>query len=384
MQNLPEIFETAPVVYAVRDRYVIIVPVKAECLMWIRIGDEEYYDESNGILRSATVTHKIEVPMEILDREKKYTVCFRRVEERHSYFSKVGDVETFENSFRPVTGDTVRIYHIADAHNRVTAPVACASYFGDDLDLLLLNGDICENSGKEEGGLPMHYIAAGITNGQIPVIFARGNHDTRGKFAERLALHTPTDNGKSYYTVRLGKLWMLVLDCGEDKIDEHEEYGHTMCCHAFRKRQTAFLEETITHSEDEYNAPGVEYRLVMVHNPFTENPRAPFNIEVDTYTRWAQLLKEHVRPDAMLCGHTHNCYITKSGDPRDGKGVPCPVVVGARPMKDRETFLATAIICKKEAIEIRFTNEKRETEGGEDLPRAVSSLIHSAHKMQNA
>ena len=60
MQTLPEVFETAPVVYAVRDRYVIIVPVKEETLMWVKIGDEEFYDESNGILRSATVTHKIE------------------------------------------------------------------------------------------------------------------------------------------------------------------------------------------------------------------------------------------------------------------------------------------------------------------------------------
>ncbi|MBO5269618.1 MAG: serine/threonine protein phosphatase, partial [Clostridia bacterium] len=79
-----------------------------------------------------------------------------------------------------------------------------------------------------------HRIAAGVTKGRIPVVFARGNHDTRGKYAERLANHTPTDNGRSYYSVRLGKLWMLVLDCGEDKNDDHAEYGHTMCCHAFR------------------------------------------------------------------------------------------------------------------------------------------------------
>ena len=351
MQTLPEVFETAPVVYAVRDRYVIIVPVKEETLMWVKIGDEEFYDESNGILRSATVTHKIEVPMAVLDSKKEYTVCFRRMIERHSYFSKTGELETYTVPFRPVTGDTVRIYHIADAHNRVTSPVNCAKYFGDALDVLLLNGDICENSGKEEGGLPMHRIAAGVTGGQIPVVFARGNHDTRGKFAERLANHTPTDNGNSYFTVRLGKLWMMVLDCGEDKPDDHEEYGHTMCCH------------------EEYAAPGVEYRMVMVHNPFVETHRPPFDIEIDTFTEWTVLLNESVKPDLMIAGHTHRCYILHEGDERNHKGAKFPVVVGAQPMKDKELFLAAAVTCEAEKIEVRFTNEKQEATGGEDFPR---------------
>ena len=367
MSNLPELFETTPVVYAVRDRYIIIVPVKEECVMWVRIGDREFYDESNGILRSATVTHKIEVPMEVLDLAGAYTVCFRRVFERHSYFSKLGEEETYETVFRPVTGDSINVYHIADAHDRVTAPVNCAGYFGDALNLLLLNGDICDNSGKAEGGLPMHRIAAGVTKGEFPVVFARGNHDTRGKYAERLANHTPTDNGKSYYTVRLGKLWMLVLDCGEDKTDDHAEYGHTMCCHAFRERETAFLKETIRSAESEYAAPGVEYRIVMAHNPFTENPRDPFNIEVETYTEWARLLKEHVKPNLMICGHTHNCYVTHEGDPKDGKGIPCPVVVGAKPMKDRETFLAAALRFTPGKAEVKFTNEQHEVLGEEDI-----------------
>ena len=369
MQTLPEVFETAPVVYAVRDRYVIIVPVKEETLMWVKIGDEEFYDESNGILRSATVTHKIEVPMAGLDSKKEYTVCFRRMIERHSYFSKTGELETYTVPFRPVTGDTVRIYHIADAHNRVTSPVNCAKYFGDALDVLLLNGDICENSGKEEGGLPMHRIAAGVTGGQIPVVFARGNHDTRGKFAERLANHTPTDNGNSYFTVRLGKLWMMVLDCGEDKPDDHEEYGHTMCCHAFRKRESAFIRDVIRHADTEYNAPGVEYRIVMVHNPFVETHRPPFDIEIDTFTEWTVLLNESVKPDLMIAGHTHRCYILHEGDERNHKGAKFPVVVGAQPMKDKELFLAAAVTCEAEKIEVRFTNEKQEVTGGEDFPR---------------
>ncbi|MBO5269619.1 MAG: hypothetical protein J6B77_02455 [Clostridia bacterium] len=124
------------------------------------------------------------------------------------------------------------------------------------------------------------------------------------------------------------------------------------------------------NAEREYAAEGVQYRLVMVHNPFTENPRDPFNIEVETYTRWAEILKTSVKPDAMICGHTHNCYVTHEGEPRDGKGIPCPVVVGARPMKDRETFIAAALTLREEEIKVRFTNENHEVLSEETLPRA--------------
>ena len=369
MQTLPEVVETFPVVYAVKDRYVIIVPVKEETTMWIRVGDEEFYDDSNGILRSATVTHKIEIPMEILDEAGEYTVCFRRVHERHSYFSKLSDEETYTSAFRPVPQEgRINVYHLADAHNHVAGPVAAASYFGNDLHLLCLNGDICENSGKEEGGLPMHKIASTVTKGEIPVVFARGNHDTRGKYAERLALHTPTDHGNSFYTVRLGKLWMCILDCGEDKEDSHPEYGHTMCCHAFRKRETAFLRRVIENADTEYAAEGVKYRVVMVHYPFIETHKPPFDIEVETYTEWTNLLNDSVKPHVMLTGHNHWCYIVHEDGETNKKGAKFPTVVGSRPSKEHGVFYATAVTLGDEAISVRFTDHNKEVTGGEDFP----------------
>ena len=45
---LPDFFEAPPSVYAVENEYQIIVPVNHECLMWVRVGSEEYYDDSEG------------------------------------------------------------------------------------------------------------------------------------------------------------------------------------------------------------------------------------------------------------------------------------------------------------------------------------------------
>ena len=121
-------------------------------------------------------------------------------------------------------------------------------------------------------------IAGSVTKAELPVIFSRGNHDTRGIYAENIADHTPTDNGRSYFTVRLGNIWAVVLDCAEDKPDTNPEYGHTICCHEFRIEETEFLKKIAESPDTEYAAPGVKYRLVIVHNPFCEPRRSPFDI----------------------------------------------------------------------------------------------------------
>lgn len=55
------------------------------------------------------------------------------------------------------------------------------------------------------------------------MFFSRGNHDMRGKLSEKMQTYTLTDNGNSYYSFQIGALWEMVLDCGEDKADSHEE-----------------------------------------------------------------------------------------------------------------------------------------------------------------
>lgn len=61
-------------------------------------------------------------------------------------------------------------------------------------------------------------------------------------------------NGDSYYTFRLGKIWGMALDCGEDKMDKDPEYGSTICCHAFRQQETAFIRQVIADARTAYEA----------------------------------------------------------------------------------------------------------------------------------
>ncbi|MBE6600152.1 MAG: metallophosphoesterase [Ruminococcaceae bacterium] len=359
MKYIPKEFVTTPIVYAVKDTYQIIVPVSCETVMWVKVGDRCFYDDSNGILRSASSTHKITVPQQLLNKEKKYTVCYRIIYERRPYDTDAGDVMYYESDFRPVENTPVHIYHIADAHNNVGQPVAAGSYFGDKLDLLILNGDIPNHSGDIKYFTAIHEIAARLTNGEIPVVFSRGNHDTRGIFAEKIEEHTPTDSGRSYYTFRLGHIWGIVLDCGEDKCDNDPAYGHTICCSDFRQRQTEYIKSVIANCKSEYEAEGVENRIVVCHVPFTEKFEYPFDIENDTYTEWARLLREHVHPQLMLCGHTHNAYISRVGGEKDDKGQPCTVIVASKTnKKDPEAlFYGGAITLYSRCCNVKITSD---------------------------
>ncbi len=327
--------------------------------MWVKVGEKCYYDDSNGILRSACTTHRMTLPMAVLNETKQYTVCWRTVPERKPYFTVPGDEEHYVSAFRPVDKAPVRIYHIADAHNRVDLPVAAGSFFGDKLDLLVLNGDIPNDSGAIENFCNIHEIASKLTGGEIPVIFSRGNHDMRGIYAEKIEEHTPTDAGKSYYTFRLGHLWGMVLDCAEDKPDSNPEYGFMNCCEDFRRRETEFIRKVIENRAQEYASDGVTNRIVICHNPFTETIHPPFDIEKETYTEWCRLLKEFIDPQLILCGHMHQAYVTRPGDERDHKGQSCPVFVASLPKKD--SFAGGAIELYPDHARLCMTDNEKKT-----------------------
>lgn len=331
MKQMPECFATLPIVYAVGKNYQIMVPVTKETLMWVEIKGKCFYDDINGILRSNCTTHRMTVPMEWLDSAGEYKICYRIVNERKPYYSNVSEVFEFVSKFYPVQTDHPRFFHIADAHNMVEKPVAAAKAFGK-IDFLILNGDLPDHSGDIQNFTTIHEIAAKVTDGEIPVVFSRGNHDMRGIYAENLSEHTPVENGRSYYTFRLGCLWGMVMDCGEDKPDDHVEYAHTICCADFRCRQTEFIKNMIVKAHKEYEAEGVKKKIVVMHDPFTEyKPDHVSKEDMATYQEWAILLREYIKPHAMICGHVHQAYVTRAGDELDRLGQVCPVVVGSAP-----------------------------------------------------
>lgn len=359
------ILKTKPAVFAVGDMYQIMVQVKSETLLWIKCGNNCYYNESNGILRSRCLIHRICVPMEELDRAGEYTVCYREVIERKAYFTEAKEEKNETFKFYPVTSNQKQIlaYQIADAHNLVDEPVAAAKRFEKEygkMDFLILNGDIPDHSGAIEKFDTIYQIADEITGGEIPIVFARGNHDLRGVFAENLVEYTPNENGNSYFTVKLGNIWAVILDCGEDKDDNHPEYAHTVCCNLFRKKQTEYLKNLIKCSQNQYKAEGNDYRLVISHIPFTQSFREPFNIENEIYAEWTQILNDEVKPHLMLSAHMHDFMIHNSDSQNNRYNHSFPVAVGPEVhLGDSPYFAGMGLRFKDGKVEIIFNDQNK-------------------------
>ena len=354
-----DIMDCLPGVFAVNNEYQIIIPFKKQAIVWAEIGDRLFFDDSNGILRSNCHVHRIHVPMEVLDSAKKYTIIFRVITDRKPYFPESEDERRLTIQFRPVPFEKVNIYLLSDAHNLEKEPVDAGRYFGDNIDLLILNGDIPNHSGDVANFNSVYRIAAGITKGECPVVFSRGNHDTRGIHAEEFGLYTPTCNGRTYYTFRVGSLWGMVLDCGEDKPDDHPEYGHTICFHHFRMQETEFIKNVIARADAEYNATGVKNRIVISHIPFTYVHKPPFDIEQELYSEWARLLREHVKPQLLLFGHNHTERFCPIGDQFDHLGQPCSAVIAGKPVKNENepiSYYGAAIELQEHKAEIIFNS----------------------------
>ena len=81
----------------------------------------------------------------------------------------------------------------------------------------------------------------------MPVIYVRGNHETRGRSAADLADYLGYDH--FYYTTSLGEYVFVVLDSCEDKEDSHPEYGGMVDYENYRRSMVEWL-ETVESTEE--------------------------------------------------------------------------------------------------------------------------------------
>ncbi len=344
------ILRYTPAVFAVGDTYQIMALVDRDALMGVRIGDQTFYDHKNGTLRSATEIHRMTVPRKLLDEKGEYTITYRTIIERKPYFTKSEDPVDITFKFNPVKNGKARAYLIADAHNDEAATIKALKEYektNGEIDFLILAGDIPNYSQTTENFRTIYVLAEAATKGEKPIAYAKGNHDLRGISADLMDDYSPIENGHSYFTFRLGDIWGISLDCAEDKNDSHEEYGNTVCCHAFRLQETEYIKKVIANAKSEYEADGVKHKVVLVHHPFSQVPPAPFDIEQEIYSEWCQLLRDYIKPELMISGHRHVLAYHTVGGSMDHLGQACPALVGTKPFKGEDGtqhFVGTGIL----------------------------------------
>jgi hypothetical protein len=86
-----------------------------------------------------------------------------------------------------------------------------------------------------------------------------------------------------------------------------------------------------------------------------------FNIEEETYAYWAKLLREEVKPDLMITGHTHIYSIDRPGCDNDVFGQPCTIVVASQPNTKEKFYAGGGVIFDNDKTTVVFSNQNEIT-----------------------
>lgn len=301
-------FYKTPVVYAVEDTYQITFTTKAKGEAWVIIDGIEYNDTYAGGRKTENTIHKISVPMSALDAADSYTICTRAMILRGPYESLQGKTISKTYTWNGInTEDGLNYYAFSDNHLASKAPAAAASYWKNNLDFLIALGDTANWLDNEEELTQILYLASDITKGEIPVIYARGNHEAQGLRFDEYHNYVGADGENFYYTFRLQNIWGIVLDLGVNHEDEFNEYAGTAKYNAYREAQTAFLDEILTNADNEYLADGVDYRIGICHIPLTisdiDDPLLSYK------NSWVERLNQ-MHLTILYSGHSHELIFT--------------------------------------------------------------------------
>jgi len=371
---VPNNLVVEPTVFVGENEYQIVWETQQPSAAWVVVDGVTYADSLAGNLVLDKTAHKARVPMEALDAAGGYEINWQHAISSDTAFRYVrrGSVQSKSYNFRaPDFSDGVQIYNISDTHTNLQPGAETAKYWGDDLDLLVLNGDIINDMWFPEQRNFALRLAFEITAGERPVLYARGNHETRGTQAANdldRYLGTPGAD-RWYFTTRLGPLWIAVFDAGEDKLDDHEEYQGLAYFAQYRDRQTRFFERVIANAATEFAADDVEYRLLVSHIPVGYS--RPYN---DVMARWAELANQ-MGIDLALSGHTHSVAYHPPGT-YNGAGVTLnyPLIIGSRPAHADANgiFTAAAVELKDGGIQAWFTDQSHTVSRAMDVRAAVA------------
>ncbi len=232
-------------------------------------------------------------------------------------------------------------------------------------DFLVLGGDINNAINTIEDD-PLRVIHSVMEYGGAgkPLILVRGNHELRGREADRFLDYFAMPNGRSYGIFRFGDTAFLILDCWEDKPAASK--GASYCKYNLDKE---FLDEQtrgvnrLLKSEQWTSA---KRRIVLAHGAPYSHPGQfmpkMFQKMTDPYFAGKNPVS---RINLWLAGHTH-CYtrsipgtnriaaLEKPRKPnKGGEDYVYPVLTGAGPGRRKLQVSAFRVDVSENDITVR-------------------------------
>jgi predicted phosphodiesterase len=327
-----------PYLQAVGENEVTLVwTTDGDAVSWVELapaGDDSfyarerpaYYQTKDGN-RVVGKLHKVTLPGLAKGTEYRYRILSRAVlryeGQSDVLYGKVASTNVYTRKplrFRTLDAGRTEIAFtvVNDIHGRIDDLKALThnAVYGNE-DLVIFNGDMVSEM-EDETVFFAGFMDEAVNRfaSEVPVFYARGNHETRGKFNVYFSSYFPTNTGKLYYSFRQGPVHFIVLDSGEDKPDSDTEYSGLSQFDAYRSEQQEWLKKEV-QSESFRTA---KYRLVIVHIPPVDSD---WHGTLEVREKFLPALK-NAGITAMFCGHTHRYNYLEPGSQHD-----FPVLVNA-------------------------------------------------------
>lgn len=237
-----------PAVFECGDGYAVVWSTNAKGSGKVIVeqnGKEKiFWDARGGSIKTHENVHVVKLAKEELDGYS-YKVSSQRIIFKNGYSAIKGNTVvskklTFKPS--PTKDNNLNILCISDVHDRSREMYQSIEFFSEKPDLIMLIGDISSEMEYKKRYIEGILVHAGrISGGEIPVVYARGNHETRGEFASQMINYFPHSTDEFYFTFNLGELSAIVLDPGEDKEDDHPEYSGLVDFASYREKEYSWL-----------------------------------------------------------------------------------------------------------------------------------------------
>ena len=323
---------THPVVFRWQDGVTVNWGTNLPAANLLRYGKspdmiQQTIPQSHGLIDVAEEMQRVFLPGE--PPESLYfqvtSVGVRTINPTSAIKAGEAESEAIQVGF-PAAGQALFLAAFSDIHEQTQFYKQLARQIPwEQVDYALYLGDLVNHVDDAEQAADAIF---GLPTGEydLPRVFARGNHETRGANARNLADWMLPAGGKWYYTFESGNAFFVVLDSGEDKPDSHVEYAELINFTAYHQEQAIWL-ANVFKSPEYQNA---DYQIVLVHIPPFEDYSAifPEDFLTEAFDPVLALLHEQTDIDLVMSGHLHRGDIWLPQE----TGLPYPVTTCGGPL----------------------------------------------------
>ena len=343
--NPSELFRTKPYLQnPVNNGMTLVWETTIPAYSWVEYGTDTLNLKQKRLIIDGQAEfnesiHKIRLEDLISGQTYYYRVCSQEILQYKAYSKKFGHIaksEFYSFTMPDAETDSFTAVIFNDLHQRPNVFQALLKQVEKvDYDFVVFNGDCIDDPANHDQATRfIKLLTEGIHGDRTPTLFIRGNHEIRNAYSIGLRKHFDYVGGKTYGAFNWGDTRIVMLDCGEDKTDDHKEYSGLNDFTQLRHEQVGFLQEELQSKAFKK----ADKRILIHHIPLYGCDNLCWNL-------WEPLL--HKAPfHVSINAHTHRFAYHPKGSLKNNY----PVVIGG----GNKVENATVMILEKKKDELRI------------------------------